>query len=166
MDNILHCWYCTLLIDGNIWRMPTAYDDRDGIFTVIGSFCCPQCIYAYLLDVTYVSKYDLCQIFDMYLQRGNISMDDIFQSPKKEIMEMYGGDLSTNQYRDLINRKYELPSISVKITNNYFSILDLSSNKSTDSYIYKEKEESKIPGKPPYKLYRTKPLPNNILSHL
>lgn len=126
-DKIYNCWWCTLLIDGNPIGCPLslkittdADETKKEIVTYYtdGLFCCFNCVKAYIMehgehDAKYKDSVRLLamMIFDYNRtelektkQRFFSDPITITPSPPWRFLSQYGGHVTPQQYREMINR--------------------------------------------------------------
>lgn len=90
---ILRCWWCTLNILETPINITTITNEK------IGYFCSYPCAKAY-------NDNNLCnQTGNYMIMRNNYFKKygkwvDIHESPSKEVLEIYGGDVSEEEYRE------------------------------------------------------------------
>lgn len=127
------CWNCDMFFE----CPPVGIPDKEflGKYYCYGNFCSFQCAYRYLYEKefntnSFYQKYSiLCYL---YQQSNNLSFDSvIIMSPAKETREKYGGNLSDNEYKKIIQEncgntieilKLPLVPIYFKINNNPINI--------------------------------------------
>jgi hypothetical protein len=95
----IHCWWCCHSFDNSPVFLPTnLYKDR---YKVKGIFCSFECVFAYLTESkTYSDKKYLLNYYfrDITKNRGSID-DHIKRAPKRELLQIFGGPLSIEQFR-------------------------------------------------------------------
>lgn len=147
----IRCWWCTLPFDSIPCFIPKKM--RVGKYHVIGCFCSFNCSMAYNLYALDQNQYECLRqcalIHTMYTEiYGEIK--EILPSPPKEVMAMYGGKLSVDQYRKKLK---ECNIQSYKL--NYPPIVGINFELE-----HLSKTGSHASGAKTYVLERSKPPPN------
>lgn len=95
---------------------------------VMGNFCCPECAAAYLFDMRQDSHTRWEQLALLYRLYGNTCQDKINPAPSRNILKLFGGELTIDEYRNLI-RSYKVrvdihlpPMVSILATMDTKSI--------------------------------------------
>jgi hypothetical protein len=100
----IKCWWCTLSFDTIPCFIPKKM--RAGKYHVVGCFCSFNCAMAYNLYSLDQNQHDClrqCSLLHTLYTEIHDDIREILPSPPKEIMIMYGGKLSIDQYRKKIN---------------------------------------------------------------
>jgi hypothetical protein len=69
---------------------------------VHGNFCCPECACAYLFDIRQDAHTRWEQLALLYRVYGEACQGKIHPSPSKQVLRFFGGNLSIQEYRNLI----------------------------------------------------------------
>jgi hypothetical protein len=97
------CFWCTHTFD---WT-PCIIPEREvnGIYSVYGNFCCPQCAVAYLLQETLDphSRWErLALLHRIYEPEGR---GRIFPAPTRQSLKVFGGPLTIESFRNTVQAK-------------------------------------------------------------
>jgi hypothetical protein len=95
------CFWCAASFDGRPIVLPT--QEESGIYTVYGNFCTLSCSLSYLLNEhvdPQVRWERQALLHRMYKQDTNVQ-----PAPPRESLKFFGGPLSHDQYRAIINKK-------------------------------------------------------------
>jgi hypothetical protein len=74
---------------------------------VTGNFCCPECASSYLFDMRQDSHTRWEQLALLYRVYGEMCNGKIHPAPSKNALKLFGGNLSIQEYRNLI-RSYNV----------------------------------------------------------
>lgn len=95
------CWWCAHNFDTLPCFIPDRFNDHDGSYYVFGCFCTYSCALAYNLnmgeDSRRMTRHSL--IKKMYRTVFNRT-DELIESPKRERLKKFGGDLSIDDFRN------------------------------------------------------------------
>jgi hypothetical protein len=93
----LSCYWCTHAFEGSPCFLPTK--EENGIFSVYGNFCSPQCSLAYLLDEHLDShvRWDRMALLHRMYKCGA----RIYPSAPRNSLAKYGGPYSYEEYRKI-----------------------------------------------------------------
>jgi hypothetical protein len=69
---------------------------------VHGNFCCPECACAYLFDIRQDAHTRWEQLALLYRVYGEACQGKIHPSPSKQVLKLFGGNLTIVEYRNLI----------------------------------------------------------------
>jgi hypothetical protein len=97
------CFWCCEIFGGRPCVIPTCI--TEGVWQVYGNFCTPHCASAYLLaDLldTHVRWERLSLLHRLY---GNYCGGRIYPSPHREVLERFGGPMSTQEFRRLCEER-------------------------------------------------------------
>lgn len=81
--------------------------DNGEYLTVHGNFCCPECSMAYLFDIRQDSHTRWEQLALLYRIYRDSCGGKIIPAPPRNILKLFGGNLSIDEYRELI-RSYKV----------------------------------------------------------
>jgi hypothetical protein len=92
------CWHCCHQFDNTPWFLPEKYQDNK--YFVLGCFCSPNCALAYniLLNDSKTNERNSLLKNLYILITGSCS--DITVAPSKECLELFGGYVSIEKYRE------------------------------------------------------------------
>ena len=107
------CWWCCHKYSTKTLGMPIR-KNTDGSYQCIGNFCSPECICAYIMDSghRYGDRWKELELLHEMLK----VTDRINPAPKRELLNVFGGELSINEFRG--NTKWNLiypPMVSLKM---------------------------------------------------
>ena len=95
------CFWCAGTFEGRPVVLPT--QEEGGIYTVYGNFCTLPCSLSYLLNehIDPQVRWERQAILHrMYKQEASVQ-----PAPPREALRFFGGTLSHEQFRDIINKK-------------------------------------------------------------
>ena len=144
------CWNCCHDINDIHVSIPLKYND--GIFYIYGNFCSCECGGRYILD-TYNDKnmWEIYSLLNLYNKISNKVTNNVIPAPSKLTLKEFGGTMDIQEYRGNFNtcniHDISIPPIIPIKHNNV-----LLENKTTSS------------NKHNFKLYRKKPINNNIFN--
>ena len=153
------CFWCSGNFEGRPVVIPT--QEEGGIYTVYGNFCTLSCSLSYLLNEhvdTQVRWERQAILHRMYKQETNIS-----PAPPRESLKFFGGALSHEQFRDIINKKQLRVDANIPPVISILTTLD---TKPIDFYETSLRNTNASsagidiikPMEPGFRLRRTKPL--------
>lgn len=103
----LRCWKCTFEFDNKPWGLPAKY--CKGVYMTIGNFCSPNCALGYNLDLKDSRVIERNSLFKDYYRKkmgcNDKECDELIPAPSKEILDVYGGPYTIEQYRKNFNKK-------------------------------------------------------------
>jgi hypothetical protein len=76
--------------------------DTGEYLVVMGNFCCPECATAYLFDMRQDCHTRWEQMALLYRVYGEACQNNIHPAPSKTILQLFGGNLTIQDYRSLI----------------------------------------------------------------
>ena len=154
------CFWCCHTFEGRPVVLPT--HDHGDYLRVFGNFCCPECAMAYLFDMrqdTHTRWEQLALLNRVYADAVG---EQIHPAPMRNVLTMFGGMYSIEEYRGLIRQKkvrvdVHLPpmmSILATMDTKPIDFYDVSLTKNVMDTVKErlEKAEEVL------KLRRTKPL--------
>lgn len=110
-DDSCFCWHCCHSFTGFIFEMPIRRVDRK--LHVTGSFCCPECVVAFIFNgeehtSVQTSMKRHAWLHEMYQRKllDDDCMKQIHPAPGRNTLKRFGGELSIEEFRD-IARKYD-----------------------------------------------------------
>lgn len=114
------CFWCCGTFEGRPVVLPT--QEEKGIYTIYGNFCTLSCSLSYLLNehIDPQLRWERqALLHKMYKQTS-----DIQPAPPKESLRFFGGCLSHDQYRDIINKNKLRIDINIPPVISILSTLD------------------------------------------
>jgi len=114
------CFWCCGTFEGSPVVLPT--QEENGVYTIYGNFCTLSCGLSYLLNehVDPQLRWERHALFHrMYKQTT-----DIQPAPPKESLRFFGGCLSYEQYREIINNKKLRVDINIPPVISILATLD------------------------------------------
>jgi hypothetical protein len=118
-DNLLspsktnvYCWWCCHPFDDPVIYCPVSYQHKRETFKVKGVFCSYNCSYAHSMKDPSVKDKSLIKF--MYKVITGSNFQNINPSPPKEILKIFGGSKTIEEFRELSKNN----SMSVNI-NSY-----------------------------------------------
>ena len=94
------CFWCCHTFTNRPVVLPVR--DTGEYLTVIGNFCTPECACAYLFDMRQDSHTRWEQLSLLYRVYGEACQGKIHPAPSRNILKLFGGNLSITEYRKLI----------------------------------------------------------------
>jgi hypothetical protein len=94
------CFWCCHTFSNRPVVLPIR--DTGEHLIVHGNFCCPECACAYLFDIRQDSHTRWEQLALLYRVYGEACQGKIHPSPAKQVLRLFGGNLSIQEYRNLI----------------------------------------------------------------
>lgn len=94
------CFWCSHIFAGRPVVLPLR--DTGEYLVVTGNFCCPECASAYLFDIRQDSHTRWEQLALLYRVYGDACNGKIQPAPSRQILKIFGGTLSIQEYRSLI----------------------------------------------------------------
>jgi hypothetical protein len=94
------CFWCCHGFTHRPVVLPTR--DTGDHLIVTGNFCCPECAAAYLFDMRQDAHTRWEQLALLYRVYGEACQGNIHPAPPRSILQLFGGSLSIQEYRGLI----------------------------------------------------------------
>jgi hypothetical protein len=94
------CFWCCHTFTNRPVVLPIR--DTGEYLTVTGNFCSPECACSYLFDIRQDSHIRWEQLALLYRVYGEACNGKIHPSPARAILKLFGGNLSIQEYRQLI----------------------------------------------------------------
>jgi hypothetical protein len=94
------CFWCCYTFTHRPVVLPTR--DTGEPLIVTGTFCCPECTVSYLFDMRQDSHTRWEQLALIYRVYSEACKGKIHPAPPKSILKLFGGSLSIDEYRGLI----------------------------------------------------------------
>ena len=151
--NNIKCNWCLHDCEDDIVKIP--YNINNGVVNMYGTFCCPECAAAFNfneLDDEYMwERYSLLNfLYNPNNEKYNIA-------PSRLVLDIFGGPLSIDEYRDIIKTKKNVnmimpplyilkPQVEISKTDEIFIPLNVNRvNKyTTDLKLKRSKTKTKI----------------------
>jgi hypothetical protein len=99
------CFWCCHTFNNRPVVLPIR--DTGEYLQVTGNFCCPECASAYLFDMRQDSHTRWEQLALLYRVYGEMCQGKIHPAPSRNVLKLFGGNLSIQDYRNLI-RSYKV----------------------------------------------------------
>lgn len=96
------CWWCVHPFPvGTLHAIhaPTAYDDRLDRFTTRGNFCSWACAKAWIFDQKSARIWEWQEFLALMRRRATGSFDACWPAPKRELLKIFGGPLTIEEFR-------------------------------------------------------------------
>jgi hypothetical protein len=174
-ETSIYCWWCCHPFN----CVPCSIPEKiiDNTFVVYGIFCSPECCSAYLFNDK--NKSDSINIWDKYVLLNLLYKDvyagkQIEQAYSRELLKIFGGPLSINEFRNNNNKKLYniimpkmksiIPSINQSSLHNSYSSKKYSINTNNNIDIVnkesillpiKESSELILKRSKPFRKYKT-----------
>ena len=94
------CFWCCHSFTNRPVILPVR--DTGEYLQVTGNFCSPECACAYLFDIKQDSHTRWEQLALLYRVYGEICEGKIHPAPSRQVLKLFGGNLSIQEYRGLI----------------------------------------------------------------
>jgi hypothetical protein len=115
-----HCWWCSHSFDTVPVGLPNKYCPKQKKFYLYGCFCSFNCAHSYNLDIKDYKVWERYSLLN-YIKKiiyTNVNNTDnlikpIISAPPKEVLKVYGGELSIEEYRNS----------SISIPKEYYHLL-------------------------------------------
>jgi len=114
------CFWCCGTFQGRPVVLPT--QEEKGVYTIYGNFCTLPCALSYLLNehIDPQLRWERqALLHKLYKQTS-----DIQPAPPKESLKFFGGSLSHDQYRDIINKNKLRIDLNISPVISILSTLD------------------------------------------
>lgn len=160
----ISCFWCCCQFNNTPWGIPKKYED--GLFTLYGIFCSPNCAASQLFEIEDKSdiKWEMYSLLNFLYFKVYGELKEIMLAPSKLCLKKFGGVLSIEEFRDknkLNDKIYTLkfpPTISIipsieELCNKKIEIKD-------NNYIPIDKNRIKKANQE-FKLKRSKPINNS-----
>ena len=94
------CFWCCHTFTNRPVVLPLR--DQGEYLYVFGNFCCPECAMAHLFDSRQDSHTRWEQLALLYRIYGESCNNKIYPAPSKNILKLFGGALSIDEYRNML----------------------------------------------------------------
>ena len=121
--------------------LPINYNND--IFHTIGDFCSIECISRYALDNYNDDIYEIFPLINLYNNIMHNSVNKIRIAPNKLLLNIFGGDMNIDDYRNNNNDVYDLKLpiiIPVNYNINKYSSKNNNNNLSNGLKLYRKKK--------------------------
>jgi len=115
-NNTNICWNCIHPFYNIVHGLPINYSKE--IFHTIGSFCSIECMCRYAVDNYNEDIYNLLPIINIYNNKINNKITKIKLAPDKLLLNIFGGEMNIDEYRENNNILYDL-KMPIIIPLNY-----------------------------------------------
>ena len=92
-----HCQWCTCTFDTS--PIPLPLSKIDNKYYVTGCFCSFNCALAYNFDKKYTNKWEYSALLHLLYKTIHKKYTKILPAPPKELLKIYGGPLTIEEYR-------------------------------------------------------------------
>lgn len=167
------CWNCCHFLDKNCIPvpLPIKYDEIKNIFVCYGIFCSFNC--ALLYNITYKIKDSSHLLYYLYKKCNIKNLTDNYftQAPPRETLQMFGGILTIEQYRQNFKTLntfdiYTYPVIFVNREIHQHIKYNYQDNSNNSNFIITQSEQIEIPKNKNKNKELNKNRPQNILEML
>ena len=164
-----HCWWCSHSFETVPVGLPNKYCPKQKKFYLYGCFCSFNCAHSYNLDIKDYKVWERYALLN-YIKKiiyTNVNNTDnlikpIISAPPKEVLKVYGGELSIEEYRNS----------SISIPKEYYHLLPpmipiFSVVEEIPKFFYQDRGSKKKNDFGELKIKRNKPLltqNNNLLN--
>jgi len=99
------CWWCCHNFNNTPFPLPDKFYNNK--YYVFGNFCSPSCACAFNIDI---NDHKLWERNSLILKLANElneeKVDEIYPSPPKQILDVFGGNININEFRKRTNKIY------------------------------------------------------------
>jgi hypothetical protein len=106
----ISCWWCCHKFENIPCAIPDKYYDDQ--FYVFGCFCSLNCAMAYNNDINDYKVWERNSLLELLSKKINSVDYKLISAPPRQSLEMFGGNLSINEFRvnsNIISYRYILP---------------------------------------------------------
>lgn len=108
----LRCWYCSLYFNTMPIKIPYKYDENTDLFHVYGCFCSFNCaMKKNEIETSNLHKDKINSLLHLLYKRMYGEVKYINPSPDKELLKEYGGNLTKEEYKNIIDNNIESSKI-------------------------------------------------------
>ena len=93
----VHCWWCSLSFKNSPVGLPTEYQNNK--FRTLGCFCSYNCALSYNLANSLHEKHERTSLLHQMYKKQYNEFRHIKAAPPKEILTIYGGNVSIEDYK-------------------------------------------------------------------
>ena len=99
------CWWCCHNFKNTPFPLPDKFYNNQ--YYVFGNFCTPSCACAFNIDL---NDHKLWERNSLILRLANelneVKVDEIYPSPPKQILDVFGGNITIDEFRQRTNKIY------------------------------------------------------------
>jgi hypothetical protein len=106
------CWWCCHPFEWESLHFP--YKLKSNVFYTTGHFCTWECMKAYAIDRNFTGQ---CEYITLMRKRMEGKISQTKKAPNKYTLEMFGGTLSIDEFRNLDSSK-----VNIKIPGEAYQI--------------------------------------------
>ena len=161
-DNNILCFWCCLNFKNTAWGIPTKYENEK--FDLYGVFCSPQCTLSYILNFYQNDDFmwEKIALLNLLYFKVYQTYETLVPALDKLALDKFGGSLTEDEYRDIINNNNKCYSIEFPPCNNVIPILEEIYKKSTITNSFIPIDNNRIKrANNELLLKRNKPINNN-----
>ena len=130
------CWNCSHDFFDRIHGVPINYNS--GVFHTVGDFCSVECMSRYAVDNMSDDIYNILPLINLYNNKINNNNNKVKLAPNRLLLDIYGGDMTINDYRNN-NILYDLKLPIIIPTNYNINKYNLKNNNNlTDLKLYRK----------------------------
>jgi len=94
------CWWCCHPFEGERLSLPYRYDEKRNKFSTCGIFCSWSCMKRYAIDKYGITRGGIiCSNIIIMRKRLYNKLGSIVMAPLRERLDVFGGDLSIEEFR-------------------------------------------------------------------
>jgi hypothetical protein len=135
------CWWCCHTFDTVPLGLPVYYNRKLNKFRVKGLFCSFACMTMYNDNCRVTKNENNCMIKQLYtiLTESKLS-SSIKRAPLRECLQMFGGDLTIEEFRENFNESklYKKIEYPMYISRDYIEEVDIKNTKDVNVNIFKD----------------------------
>lgn len=132
------CWNCCHGFHLYSHGLPINYDNN--VFHTIGSFCSIECLSRYAVDNMNDDIYEILPLINLYNNKINNSVKKVKLAPNKLLLNIFGGDMTIEDYRNN-NILYDLKMPIIIPVNYNINKYNLKNNNNlSDLKLYRKKK--------------------------
>ena len=135
------CWNCCHKFVNNIYGLPIKYIDE--VFYTYGNFCSLECSARYCFDNLGNDSAQIYSVINLYNIIVNKSNKKIKCAPNKLILDIFGGPLTIDEYRESFNTNdnYNVTIPPIVQLNTQISLPEKNKHFNKENFkIYRQKE--------------------------
>lgn len=152
------CWWCCHQFDSRPLAIPIQYDSIKDKFLLMGVFCSFSCCKAYTLSSQIYNKPIITSNIKIMAKRMGINYNErIVPAPPRQILKVFGGDLTIEQFRSMSTHKIAISTLSSNqiISQQFFEEKETQNEQQKGNMPFQNREER---NKEIFALKRKKPL--------
>lgn len=137
-DGVSLCWNCCHGFHNIVHGLPINYDNN--VFHTIGNFCSIECLSRYAVDNMNDDIYEILPLINLYNNKINNSVKKVKLAPNKLLLNIFGGDMTIEDYRNN-NILYDLKMPIIIPVNYNINKYNLKNNNNlSDLKLYRKKK--------------------------